>query len=306
MTGAISLVDFAAQTSDQRKSALVQKITNESVFLRVLKFVPVDGFSYHYAEQATLGGVAFRSLNGDYSADAGVVNPKVEILKVFGGIVKTDRQIVNKRGDGIRANSIMAKVKAAGLFYDRYVIHGDPAVDPLHFYGLKARLAGSQVVYAGANGAQLELNMVDTLIDRVHGPNEQKVLVMNKACRRKFKQLIMAAAGGAAVSDVGGSLKSYDGVTIEVIDEDGDATPILGFNETRGSSAVTTSMYCIRPGDDVEGSDVQGLVGSNMIEQADGGMQGNMLVDIVEANMGLGVFHGRAAAMLAGVLAPPA
>jgi hypothetical protein len=33
------------------------------VFLRILRFVPVDGFAYHYGEQATLGGIAFRNLN---------------------------------------------------------------------------------------------------------------------------------------------------------------------------------------------------------------------------------------------------
>jgi len=77
----------------------VQKITNESVFMRVLNFVTVDGFSYEYSEQATLGGIAFRSISENYTPDTGAVVPKREPLKIFGGAVTTDHQLVAKQGD---------------------------------------------------------------------------------------------------------------------------------------------------------------------------------------------------------------
>ena len=100
--------------------------------------MPVDGFAYSYNRQHTLGGIAFRGLNDCYTNDTGVVNPQVETLSIFGGEVRTDRQLVNKQGDVVRAGAIAAKVKKAGLFFDRYVIKGDPGVDPLQFYGLNA------------------------------------------------------------------------------------------------------------------------------------------------------------------------
>lgn len=297
----ISLVEYVAQTQDKMRKELVQKITNESLFFRILRFIEVDGFTYRYAEQATLGGVAFRALNEQYSENNGVVNPKEENTAILGGVVKTDHQLVETRGDVARANAILARIRKAGLFYDKYVIDGDPATNPKEFYGLNARLTGNQVVTAGANGAALTLSMVDDLIDRVVGPNERKVLIMNKADRRKLKQLIVAAAGGAAVVDVGGSLKSYDGVAVEVLDEDGDEAAILAKDETQGSSNVTSSIYCIQPGQDIEGEYVQGLVNNKLVNQYASGMEGVLHVDVVEMNAGLAVFHGRAAARLKGL-----
>src|SRR5688572_22765803 len=299
---AISLLDYANQTQTPMKKGIVQEITNESVFLRRLNFVPVDGFAYTYNRQKTLGGIAFRGLNESYTNDTGVVNPSVETLSIFGGEVRTDRQLVNKQGDVVRANQIAAKVKKAGLFFDRYVIKGDPTTDPLQFYGLNARLTGSSIISAGTNGGALTLAMLDQALDAVVGSNSRKIIVCNKSVRRQITNLLRAAAGGATMSQIGPQAREYDGAPIEVLDEDGDETPILAFNETQGSSNVTTSLYVIRPGSDVDGEHVQGLIGAKMIEHVMVGLLGTYYSDIVEANMGLGMFHPRAAVRLKGIL----
>lgn len=300
---AISLLDFANQTQSPMRKGIVQEITNESVFLRALRFVPVDGFAYTYNRQQTLGGIAFRGLNDSYANDTGVVNPQVETLSIFGGEVRTDRQIVNKQGDVARANAIAAKVKKAGLFFDRYMVKGDPSADPLQFHGLNVRLTGAQVMEAGANGAPLTLDLLDQALDAVVGSNTRKVIVCNKAVRRQITKLVRSAAGGASVSDVGPQAREYDGAPIEVLDEDGDETPILDFDETQGASNVTTSLYVIRPGSDVDGEYVQGLIGGGMIEHVAVGLLGTYYSDIIEANMGLGVFHPRAAIRVKGITA---
>ena len=298
---AISLLDFANQTRSPMRKGIVQEITNESVFLKALRFVPVDGFAYTYNRQKTLGGIAFRGLNESYSNDTGVINPQVETLSIFGGEVRTDRQIVNKQGDAARANAIAAKVKKAGLFFDRYVIKGDPATDPLQFYGLNARLTGSQVITTGVNGGPLTLDLLDAAMDSVVGSNNRKVIVCNKGVRRRITALLREAAGGAALSDVGPQAREYDGAPIYALDEDGDETPILAFNEVQGSNALTSSLYIIRPGSDVDGEYVQGLIGSGLIEHVSVGLLGTFYSDIVEANMGLGMFHPRSAVRVKGI-----
>jgi hypothetical protein len=103
---------------------------------------------------------------------------------------------------------------------------------------------------AGANGAALVTADVMTLQDRVVGTNSQKVLIMNKQDRRALTNLVVTAAGGAAVRDVGSLIDNFNGSPIEVLDEDGDEAAILGKDETRGSSNVTSSIYCIRFGGD--------------------------------------------------------
>jgi hypothetical protein len=298
---ALTLIDFANQTQAPLRRGLVQEITNESVFLRRLSFVAVDGFTYSYNRQTTLGGIAFRGLNEGYAHDAGVVNPQVETLAIFGGEVRTDRQLVNKQGDVVRAGAIAAKVKRAGLFFDRYVIKGDPNVDPLQFDGLNARLTGDQVMTAGPDGAALTLDLLDEALDRVAGANDRKMIVCNKAVRRKLTALIRTAAGGSAMSEIGPQAREYDGAPIEVLDEDGDESPILAFDEAQGENAETTSLYVIRPGADVDGEYCQGLIGANLIEHVAVGLLGTYYSDIVEANMGLGVFHSRAACRVKGI-----
>jgi hypothetical protein len=299
---ALTLLDFANQTQVPLKRGIVQEITNESVFLRRLRFVSVDGFAYSYNRQQTLGGIAFRGLNESYTNDTGVVNPQVETLSIFGGEVRTDRQLVNKQGDVVRANAIAAKVKKAGLFFDRYVIRGDPGADPLQFYGLNSRLAGGQVLDTGANGGPLTLDKLDQALDAVPGSNDRKFIVCNKRVRRKITELIRTASGSALMSEVGPQVSAYDGAPIEVLDEDGDESPILPFTEVQGSSgASTTSLYVVRPGSEADGSYVQGLIGAKLIEHVAVGLLGTYYSDIVEANMGLGMFHSRAACRVKGI-----
>jgi len=304
----VSLLNFVQQTDSPKRAGLVEVITNESVFLKDLRFITIDGFTYRYSKRSTLGGIAFRALNAGYTADVGVINPAEEQLAILGGEVQTDRQLLTGKGAQVRANNIAGKLKKAGLFFDKYVIDGDPAVDPKQFYGLNARLTGNQVITAGADGAQLTLSMVDDLLDRVVGTNDQKRLVMNKGCSRKLKQLVVASAGGAAVTDVGGHLSSYDGAEIKLIDEDGDEAAILGFDETQGNDSATASMYCYRPGQDTDGEYLQGLIkehaSGDMIEHENQGVRGTVNIDLVEAAVGIGLFHPRAASRLKGIKIP--
>jgi hypothetical protein len=300
---ALTLMDFANQTQTPLQRGVVQEITNESVFLRRLRFIPVDGFAYSYNRQTALGGIAFRGLNDSYTNDVGVINPQVETLSIFGGEVRTDRQLVNKQGDVVRAAAIAAKVKKAGLFFDRYCVKGNPATSPLQFYGLNARLTGNQVIEADVNGGPLALEDLDQALDRVPGSNDRKFIVCNKQVRRQITALVRAAAGGSAILEIGPQIKEYDGAAIEVLDEDGDESPILDFDETQGSSGETTSLYVIRAGTESDGNYVQGLVGSRLIEHVAVGLLGTYFSDIVEANMGLGMFHPRAACRIKGITA---
>lgn len=306
MPGATTLINAMAQLEDPVRRGLIMKITNESLFLRLLHFIPVDGLSYEYGEQASLGSVAFRGINGSYTADVGVVNPKVEHMAILGGIVKTDHVLADMRQGAIRASNIMAKVRRAGLAFDKYCIDGDPTVIDKSFFGLNARLTGNQVLTPAAdgagNGGALALTDLDRLIDAVAGPNDQKVLIMCKADRRKINNLVLAAAGGAALMDVGKSIKSYDDVRIEVLDEDGDETPILAKDEAHGTSEATSSIYCIRPGQDPEGDWVQGIVRSNLIEHIPFPQFDTSVQDLIEFVGSIAVFHGRAAARLKGIL----
>jgi hypothetical protein len=206
---AMSLLDYTASFQSPMMNGIARKWMQESVFARRLSFIPVDGFSYRYPEEVSAGGIAFRALNENYAdLAAGVVNPRSEVLGIFGRLVKTDNQFLSKNGDLARANEISRAQRAAALFYDYNVLHGDGATNPKAITGLYSRLQAAQLITNSDNGADLSLAKMDALLDSVYGPNESKVLLMNKNARRQLKWQIQDLAGGAQVADIGGSLKS--------------------------------------------------------------------------------------------------
>jgi hypothetical protein len=271
-----------------------------------MKFITVNGFAYRYNRETALGGIAFRNLNAYYTPvgkDDSVINPMVETLAIFGGTVKTDRQLVKLGGDAVRASKIAAKVHKASLFFDAQCINGDAGVNPASFYGLKARLTGNQLIEPGANGGALTIDMVVALQDAVVGTNAQKTLIMNKAARRYISNLVRASATGMHFQEAAGTQAAiFNDSTIEILDENGDEQPILTSTETLGSSGATcSSIYCVNFGQDMDEQNVQGLVGNGLIETVAYGERDGIYSDLVEGNMGMGVFHPRAAARLQGI-----
>ena len=305
----VSFLEFMNQ-ADPDVQGIVQIITNESIFMRRLRFITLGTgvFSYEYARQQTTGGIAFRGFNEIFTPDIGVVNPAIEGTRIFGGAVNTDHLLCEgAKGSAVRANNIANKVKRAGLTFDKTVIDGNVAANPKEFDGLNRRLTGNQVITAGDDGAVLTLELVDAILDQTIGSDDQKFLLCNKAARRQLKNLIIDAAGGAAVADVNAPVASYRGAAIEVMDEDGDNTVILDFDETVGGSNVTASMYCINPSGTMDQENMRGLVteapSGDLIRQLIApGMVSGFFNDIVEGVMGLALHHPRCATRLKGIL----
>jgi hypothetical protein len=300
---AISLTDFRAQFNAPLRDGLIEIIDNNSKIIPLLNFIPTDDLKYEYTRRTGLPAVTTRALGNEYAETSSTPARLSEPLAILGGMIKVDNQIWNKKGGEVLRRESEGMAKAAGLHFDKLFIDGDIAGNATQFDGLNVRLTGSQIITAGTNGATLTLAMVDDLLDRVRGPNQGKKLLMNKATRRKLKQLIVAAAGGAAVTDVGGSLKEYDGAMIVEMEEDQTNTLILGFDETTGSSNITASIYCVRFGSSTDDEDVQGLLGSKFMDIDYQGIRGTQHYSVLDANLGIGMFHTESAARLRGLLA---
>ena len=313
-----TLLQYAAEMGDPIAAGVAMAVTNAGVFMRRLRFITAGGMSFTYPELQKLGGIYYRELNEDYPrGDYSIVNPVSERMPIFGGEVRTDNQFLSVNGGVMRTHEIQRRAKKAALFYDREVLHGDPSkVSGKGMTGLRQRIGGKQLLSAGTNGGPLTLDLLDELIDAVHGPNSEKILLMNKAARRSLKKVLVGSAGGSAVGDFGPSLPSYDGVVVETIDEDGDESPILDFDEPQGTDPATTSVYCVRPGGEPDFDGLQGLigVGPGAGQSADGspslvrliecGHQGTYWLDILEVRAGLAVFNARSAARIKGIKKP--
>ncbi len=120
------------------------------------------------------------------------------------------------------------------------------AVNAKAFDGLTKTLTGTaQEFAAGANGAQLTVDMVDQLIDLVT-PGRPDALLCSKRTRRKLSSLRRASGNllETSVDAFGRHVTLYDGIPVLVYD-------FVADNQTQGTSgAVCSSLYAVKFGMD--------------------------------------------------------
>jgi hypothetical protein len=288
----------------------------ESPVLDRLPLMTIQGNAYAYTKEATLPGVAFRSVNEAYTESTGTFVQASESLVILGGDADVDRFIVQTRGNlqDQRAAQTRAKVKAAAYKFQDTFINGDVTVDTKSFDGLKKRLTGGQVISSGTNGAPILGNGVsdvntffdnlDALMGAVAGGPD--VLYANRAVVSK----ILSAGRRAGGSDMWGIDMAgkrqvmWNGVPVVDVGTKADGSLIIPQTEVQGSSSVASSIYAVKFGNDETDQAVTGLT--------NGGVQVYDLGEVsdkpvyrtrLEFYCGLATFGGQAAARLSGVLA---
>jgi hypothetical protein len=298
----MTVLEAAKLTQEPLRKGVIEIFPRTSPVLERLPMFAVSGNSYRYNLEQTLGGIAFRAVNEEYTPDVGVINPVTENLCILGGISKVDRALVKTQGslNDLRAIHDGMKAKAASLLYTKNFFKGDSTANPKEFDGLHIRLTGDQVIDMGASasGDTLTLAKVDELIDAVQGGPD--VLFMNKVLRRKVNALVRAAGQAIeTVSDAfGRQINAYAGVPIGVIEDDNEGNPILDFNEAYpgGGSNVGTSIYAVRFGFEY----LSGLQNGSL-DVIDLGLVETFYKTLIEWLCGLAVWHPKTAARLQGI-----
>lgn len=292
---------------------MVDKFLNGSgsLILPRLYWIVEKSFSYEYLIQANYGSVTTRSLNTDYQTKTGVAVPMKEPMSIIGGDVKTDYAMIDVKGDAARQDQLDKKMIAAGKYFDKVFFNGDPT-NPVggvgargnELRGLKVRAIGKQLFIAGANGGDLTLDLLDAALDAVVGPNSKKVIHLNRAERRFLSSLLRAQGRVTFTLDAERQVQTYDGATIEVVDEDENYNPILDFTETMGTSNTTTSVYITRFGESADEEFVQGIMGSKWMQLRPPANMGTYVLEVAESLLGVANFHPRSIARIAGLENP--
>lgn len=312
---ALTLAQAAVLSDNDLQRGVIETFVIESSVLDRIPLMPIEGNAYAYNVEATLPGVAFRSVNEAYVESTGTFVQRSESLSILGGDADVDRFIVQTRGNlnDQRALQTRAKVKAAAYKYQDTFINGDVTVDPKGFDGLRKRLVNAQVIVAAPNGAPIVGNggtdamaffdLLDALFGAVAGGPD-----VAYANRQVIARILSAGRriGGAAlvVNDLTGKREvQWNGVAIVDIGNTAAGLPIIPQTETTGTSTVTSSIYAVRFGQDEGDQAVTGLT--------NGGVQVDDLGEVsdkpvyrtrLEFYCGLATFGGQAAARLSGVL----
>lgn len=313
---AVTLAEAAKLSNNTLQAGVTKTFVNESVVLDRLPLMPIEGNAYAYNVEATLPGVAFRSVNEAYTESTGTFNQKTESLVILGGDADVDRFIVQTRGNinDQRAVQTEMKVRSAVMTFQNYFINGDVTVDTKGFDGLKKRLTGSQVISMGTNGAPIVGNggtdtyaffdALDALGGAVQGGPD--AYYANAAVRARILSAGRRIGGADLVKEdlTGKRVLTWNGVPVLPIGTKADGTEIIPQTETQGTSSVASSIYAVRFGQGEGDQAVTGLTNGGIMVDDLGMLQDHPVYRTrIEFYCGLALFGGKAAARLTGVLA---
>jgi len=311
---ALTLAQAALLSQNDLQRGVLETFVIEGAVLDRIPMLEIEGNAYAYNEEATLPGVEFRAVNAAYAESTGTVNQKTEALVILGGDADVDTFIVQTRGNlnDQRATQTRMKVKSATYKYQDAFINGDVAVDANSFDGLKKRLTGAQIIDAATNGLPILgaddnarhafLDKLDEAIAAVANP---EAIYLNAALRSKLRSSARRLGFYAQDRDEFGRLiETYNGLPLIDPGTKSDGTTlILPQTEVQGSSSIASSIYVVGFAEDESDIGVAGLT--------NGGVQVKDLGEIdakpvfrtrIEFFCGLGVFGGKAASRLRGVL----
>ena len=312
---ALTLAEAAVLSTDDLQRGVLETFVQESSVLDRIPFLTIQGNAYAYNKEATLPGVAFRSVNESYVESTGTVVQDSESLVILGGDADVDRFIVSTRGNlnDQRAVQTRLKVKSLSYFFQDRFINGDVATEPKGFDGLKKRLTGAQVIAAAANGmgpvagGHDFFDALDALIAAVPGLNGSNgALYTNRNVIAKIKSSARRLGGVEMIREAltQKMVATYNGIPLLDIGQTSAGADIIPQTETQGSSSVASSIYAVRFGAAEGDQAVTGLTNGGVQVYDLGELQEKPVYRTrIEFYTGLATFGGKAAARLTGVLA---
>ena len=251
---AMTKAEAAKLTTDLLLRGVIETIVKESQVLALLPFMEVTGTAVTYNREATMPAATFYDVGSAWTEATPTFTQVTAPLKILGGDADVDNFLEATYADpnDIEAEVIASRAKAVAQKWSDTFFNGDTGVDPLAFDGLTKVLNGTaQEVTAGANGAQLTLDMMDAMIDLVL-PGRPDALLCSRRTRRKLSSL-RRASGNLLETDVdafGRRALFYDGIPLIVDD-------FILDTQTQGTSgAVCSSVYAVKFG---QGAGVMGL-----------------------------------------------
>ena len=296
----MSLLEYAKTAGlNTKRGTIIELFAKSNSLLNAMTFETVQGSGVDYDQEAALPGVAFRGINEEYTASAGVINPMHDPLKIAGGTLDVDSALIKMFGSAVKGKHEAMKVKALSLKIARMIIKGDSQSDPKEFDGLQRRLANDQLIDMSGDAAEedaLSLITLDEAIDKTEDPTH---IIMNAKLRRLLTQASRSTTTGIGahitetIDNWGRQVTMYAGLPILDAGKDNTNTDIIPLTEAAGDTGATaTSLYVVSFGD----GHVEGIQNGAM-EVKDLGLTDSGVIyrTLVEWLVGMALYHPRAA-----------
>ncbi len=256
-------VEAQKLSNDMLRQGVIENIITSDELFGILPFIPINGRTYRYNREATLGTATFTDTNDTITEDSATFTEITQNLKRLIGDTDVDEFLQETHSDENDQASVQIakKAKVVGRTYADKLINGDETANPKEFDGILKLCPAAQKFAAGANGAPLTFDFLDQLIDLVK-IGEQRVFVMNSRTRRSFLNLTRALGGtkpeNIVLPGISGPMIGYRGIPILK----NDYQPI---DEVQGSETAATTVSLLGL------DEVEGLTG--MIARAQSGIE---------------------------------
>jgi hypothetical protein len=154
------------------------------------------------------------------------------------GKVTRKLQAVGKTLLDIEAEEIESALQVIRDTEENALINGDSTVNPKQFDGLRKLTPAGQVLVAGANGAPLTLDLLDSAIDLNRG--NPSMLIMSKKANRKLNALLQAQQRFVDTMEVNGGFRVqvYNGIPIF-------RSIFVSDTQTQGTSNVASDIFVL-------------------------------------------------------------
>lgn len=259
MPSTMTLADAVAYGGfEDFETGIYKKFTEISPILEILPWKQIEGNSLTYTVEDSLPTASNRAINETYSSTTPTANKETEELKITGDQGQIDNYLIATQGNRDKAVDLKLALfdglaQAVSNKVDQDFWEGDSVADVNAVDGMRNRISGNQAVSVTTNGGAITLELLDQVIDLVPFPNRHAF--MNRTIRRKINTLLRAAGTSVQMvmspNEVGRQVDMYGDVEFHVVERTGDASSILGFDETSGSSATTASLYVVALGEEL-------------------------------------------------------
>lgn len=242
---ALTLAEAAKLSNDVLLTGVVETIIKDSPVLQRLPFIEIAGNGLTYNRENAAPTVSFFDVGDTWTESTPTFTQLTVSLKIMGGDADIDNFLLATRSNlqDLEAAVVQLKAKAVRQLFEQTFITGDATANPKSFDGLDKLCDAGQTVSMGTNGASLNLDKLDELVDAVKG-GKPGLLVMSRRSRRSLNKLARTSGSflEADRDEFGQMLQFYDGIPIGVSDYISDA-------QTQGTSSDCSVIYAFQMGE---------------------------------------------------------
>lgn len=208
----LTLVESAKVQQNPLIQGIIESVVTVNAFYRYLPFDEIIGNALLYTRENAIGGVAPIGIGGGSNTiPAGAKTPATFTpvttpLKALIGDALVDHFIETTMStqNSQRGVQVASKAKGLGREYQRQLILGDSAVDPLEFDGLEKLMPSAQVVAGGGASSTTgySFELLDELISLVKAKDGHVDFIMMPDIALRRHMTLLRSLGGASISEV--------------------------------------------------------------------------------------------------------